>query len=253
MFTPAERQQLRDDLVAAAHEDDDVVGAALVGSAATGREDAWSDIDLVLQVRRAADPGEVASRWTSALYDRHQAAHHLDVIAGGVLYRVFLLRSSLQIDVSFWPEDQFRATEPGFTLLFGTPRPSTEPREPDVPGEIGMAWLYALHSRSAIARGRTWQATMMLDRLRDQLLALACQRYGLNPHHGREADRLPESVLTALAQARAASLDGSELARSHAALVRMLAEEVALHDPGLATRLSTPLEELTDVAIPPAV
>ncbi len=252
MFTPAERERLRDDLVAAAH-DDDVVGAALVGSAATGREDAWSDIDLVLQVRRDADPGEVAARWTTELYDRHGAAHHLDVVAGGVLYRVFLLASSLQIDISFWPEDQFRATEPGFMVLFGTPQAPSEPGEPDVPRGIGMAWLYALHSRSAIARGRLWQATMMLDHLRDQLLALACRRHRLNPHHGREADRLPASFLGSLADARARSLDGPELARSHAVLVRVLAEEVALHDPELATRLSTPLEELVDVAIPPAV
>ena len=197
---------------------------------------------------RDADPSEVASRWTARFYDQHGATHHLDVIAGGVLYRVFLLGSSLQIDVSFWPEDQFRATESGFALLFGTPQPSTEPREPDAAHEIGMAWLYALHSRSAIARGRVWQATMMLDHLRDQLLVLACVRHGLNPHHGREADRLPASVLTVLRQARAVSLTESELVRSHAALVRALADEVALHDPGLAADLSTPLGALARVS-----
>lgn len=244
MFTPAEREQLRRDLIETAHADDDVVGAALVGSAATGREDAWSDIDLVLQVRRDADPAEVASRWTTRFYDRHGAAHHLDVIAGGVLYRVFLLASSLQIDVSFWPEDQFRATESGFALLFGSPQPSTEPRDPEASREIGMAWLYALHSRSAIARGRVWQAIMMLDHLRDQLLMLACLRHGLNPHHGREADRLPASFLTALQQARAASMTETQLARSHAALVKILADEIALHDSSLAADLSTPLVEL---------
>jgi len=96
-----------------------------------------------------------------------------------VLYRVFVLSSSLQIDVSFCPEAQFRGTEQGFTLLFGTPRPSTEPSQPDASREIGMAWLYALYSRSAIARGRLWQATMMLDHLHDQLLVLACLRQGL--------------------------------------------------------------------------
>lgn len=247
MFTPAERAQLRQELVEAARADDDVVGAALVGSAATGREDLWSDIDLVLQVRREADPTDVAGRWTAHFYNQRGAAHHLDVIAGGVLYRVFLLASSLQIDVSFWPEDQFRATEPGFELLFGTPQPSTKPREPEASEEIGMAWLYALHSRSAIARKRVWQATMMLDHLRDQLLVLACMRHGLNPHHGREADRLPVSVLTVLHQARATSLAEPELVRSHTALVAALADEVALHDPVLSTDLSAPLRELARV------
>lgn len=157
MFTPVEREQLRDELIKTAHADNDVVGAALVGSAATGREDAWSDIDLALQVGHDADPATVASRWTAQFYDRQGAAHHLDVIAGGVLYRVFLLASSLQIDVSFWPEDQFRATEPGFTLLFGTPLPATEPADPNASREIGMACSTpCTHVRRslAIASGR---------------------------------------------------------------------------------------------------
>lgn len=247
MFTPDEREQLRAELINTARADDEVVGAALVGSAATGREDAWSDIDLVLSLRRDADPVQVADRWTAEFYGRHGAAHHLDVLAGGVLYRVFLLASSLQIDVSFWPEDEFRATEPGFTLLFGTPQPSTEPIEPNAAREIGMAWLYALHSRSAIARGRLWQATMMLDHLRDQLLVLACVRSGLNPHHGREADRLPASVLDPLQHARAVSTTLSELARSHAALVRALADEVAVHDSELSMRLNAPLDALARI------
>ncbi|HIZ34683.1 MAG TPA: nucleotidyltransferase domain-containing protein [Candidatus Ruania gallistercoris] len=247
MFTPTDRTQLRDALIAAAHADPAVVGAALVGSAATGREDAWSDIDLVLQIARDADPDEVAARWTDRLY-REGAADHLDVIAGGVLYRVFLLTSSLQVDLSFWPEDEFRGTEPGFELLFGTPQPATTPRVPDVRHLVGMAWLYALHARSAIARSRTWQAVIMLDHLRDQLLALACVRYDLNPHHGREADLLPAAFLTRLTSARAASTAPTELARSQRALLDLLAAEIREHDPALATRLAAPLHELATLA-----
>lgn len=247
MFTPGDRSSLRDTLIETAHADRDVVGAALVGSAATGREDPWSDIDLVLQIRADADPADVAERWTADLYADHGAVHHLDVIAGGVLYRVFLLASSLQVDVSFWPEHQFRATEQGFTLLFGTPQPSTEPADIDPAHVTGWAWLYALHSRSAIARGRTWQAVMMLDHLRDQVLALACIRHGLNPHHGREADRLPSSVLDALAAARAAGVEREELARSHDQLLRLLGDEIEQHDRDLSAQLRTPLRALARI------
>ena len=243
MFTPTERTRLREVLIEAAHDDPEVVGAALVGSAAAGREDAWSDIDLVLQIARDADPDTVAARWTDRLY-REGAADHLDVIAGGVLYRVFLLASSLQVDLSFWPEDEFRGTEPEFVLLFGTPRPSTSPQDPNVGLLVGMAWLYALHARSAIARSRTWQAVMMLDHLRDQLLALACVRFDLNPHHGREADRLPADLLAGLADARAASTSATDLARSHRGLLDLFAAEVGEHDAALASRLSSPLHEL---------
>lgn len=247
MFTPADREKLRDELIEAARADDEIVGAALVGSAATGREDAWSDIDLALQVSDSADPMAVARRWAAEFYGHHGAAHHLDVLAGGVLYRVFLLASSLQVDVSFWPEDQFRATEPGFEVLFGVPGPPAEAAAPDVSQAIGMAWLYALHSRSAIARGRIWQSVMMLDHLRDQLLVLGCLRHGLNPHHGREADRLPPPELDALLRARATAATAAELARSHEALVHLLAEEIARHDHRLSTRLNAPLGILTRV------
>ena len=249
MFTATDRTQLRDALIAAAHADPDVVGAALVGSVATGCEDAWSDIDLVLQIARDTDPDDVAARWTDRLY-REGAADHLDVVAGGVLYRVFLLASSLQVDLSFWPEDEFRGTEPGFELLFGTPQPATTPRTPEVPHLVGMAWLYALHARSAIARSRTWQAVMMLDHLRDQLLALACVRFDLNPHHGREADRLPAAFLTGLTTARATSITRAELTRSQRALLDLFAAEVREHDPALATRLSAPLCELAALPEP---
>jgi len=247
MFTKTERARLRDDLVEAARADEDIVGAALVGSAAAGLEDAWSDIDLVLQVSDDAVTDDVISRWTRRLYDRHGAAHHLDVTAGGVLYRVFFLDSSLQVDISFWPEDQFRATEPAVKVLFGTVEHAPRSSGPDVSQVIGWAWLYALHSRSAIARERSWQATMMLDHLRDQLLVLACLRHDLNPHHGREADRLPAAFLDALRSARATTTSASELARAHDALVRMLIDEVTAQDPVLGGRLSTPLEMLARI------
>jgi len=242
MFTTADRERLRDTLIATAEHDGEVVGAALVGSAATGREDAWSDIDLMLQID--GDPDAVAARWTAVFYAEHGAVHHLDVIADGVLYRVFLLASSLQVDVSFWPRDRFRATEPGFKLLFGTPNEPTESNAPNVVSMIGMGWLYALHARSAIARDRHWQAAMMLDHLRDTVLALACARLGLNHHHGREADRLPPEVLDALAEARAAAVDRAELARSNTALLKCFAAEVAAYDAALAQRLKPALGNL---------
>ncbi|MEV3937840.1 nucleotidyltransferase domain-containing protein [Glycomyces sp. NPDC049804] len=246
MFTIADRERLREELIDTARKDEEVIGAALVGSAATGREDTWSDIDLMLQIRDGADPGAIAEQWTSDFYARHGAVHHLDVFAGNVLYRVFLLESSLQVDVSFWPHDQFRGTEPGFKVVFGTPNPSTEPNAPDPVGMIGMGWLYALHARSAIARERHWQATLMLDHLRDEILALACARLGLNPHHGREADRLPPNILDALHHARAVSVDSQELIRSKRALLECFATEVALHDQALADRLRPALDHLAN-------
>jgi len=55
MFTPEERAHLRSDLLERAACDCRISGAAITGSATTGREDRWSDIDLALGVVDAAE------------------------------------------------------------------------------------------------------------------------------------------------------------------------------------------------------
>jgi hypothetical protein len=185
MFTPEDRDQLRDVLVAAARADGRMSGAALTGSGAVGATDRWSDVDLALGVASTADLGRVVADWTDRLYRVHAAVHHLDVVHERILYRVFLLASTLQVDLAFWPAVEFGATGPTFRLLFGTaaerpPRPA-----PSAAALIGMGWLYALHVHSSIARGRPWPAEYMLSGARDKVLARACLRHGLSVVEGR--------------------------------------------------------------------
>ena len=154
MFTPEERQRLREGLVAAAHADTRVTGAALTGSAAVGREDQWSDIDLALCVAAEADRTQVIADWTDRMYRQYACVHHMDVVRGATVYRVFLLSSTLQVDIAFWPETKFGVTAPTFRLLFGTA--NDRPAAPRTPATdlVDMGWLLALHARSSIARGR---------------------------------------------------------------------------------------------------
>src|SRR5262245_21617262 len=103
MFTPEDRNRLRDALVAAARADPRITAAALAGSAAAGAEDRWSDIDLALCLATDADPARVVADWTERMYREGGAVHHLDVYLGDILFRVFLLASTLQVDIAFWP------------------------------------------------------------------------------------------------------------------------------------------------------
>ena len=247
VFTVASRDRLRDTLVAAARADDDVTAAALVGSGATGTEDRWSDVDLALRLAEGADRKSVADRWTEALYAEHDAAHHVEVEADGALFRAFLLADSLQVDVSFWPADRFRATQPGFRLLFGAANEPTAPRGPDPERLAALGWLHALHVRSALSRGRWWQAAIMLDGVRDHVVALACLRHGLPPHQGRGVDGLPDAELRALAESRAHGIEHDELVRSHGALLELLSDEISRHDGELARRLATPMRLLAEM------
>lgn len=245
MFTPEERTQLRDALVTAARADPRITGAALTGSAAVGAEDRWSDIDLALGVAGGADPRRVIADWTDRMYQECAAVHHLDVHRGATLFRVFLLASTLQVDLAFWPAAEFGAVGPTFRLLFGTANQPCVRPPPDAAALIGMGWLYALHARSSIARGRAWQAEYMVSGMRDQVLALACLRHGAPAVEGRGIDALPPEATAAVAAGLVRSLDAAELRRAFGVVTDALIAEVGRADADLADRLRAPLKELT--------
>jgi predicted nucleotidyltransferase len=140
MFTPGDRDRVRAELISAARSDEAIAGAALTGSAAVDGEDRWSDIDLALGLAEGADSALVIARWTERMYVDHDAIHHLDIVSGATVCRVFMLASTLQVDISFAPAAEFGAVAPAFRLLFGT-AVSREPRpEPAArPGLVGQA------------------------------------------------------------------------------------------------------------------
>ena len=241
MFTAGSREALRERLLEHARSSPAITAAALVGSAAAGTEDDWSDIDLALRLAQGAPQDLVAAEWTERLEREHGAAHHLDVWSGRTLFRVFLLPDSLQVDLSFWQPDDFRASGGPFHLLFGEagePEPATVP---DPEHLVGMAWLHALHVRSALARGRLWQAATMLDGLREQLITLTCLRAGLPAHQGRGTDRLPRDMLAALAVTRPAAVQADAITRAFDAAAALLIDQASIDDPRLAERLREPV------------
>ena len=109
MFTADERDRLREQIVAAARADKRITGAAITGSAAVDHQDAWSDIDLFFGVADGDDIPSVMSDVTDVMYREHGALHHFDVVAGPATYRVFLMASTLQVDLAFTPASSFGA------------------------------------------------------------------------------------------------------------------------------------------------
>ena len=140
------------------------------------------------------DLNQVVADWTARLYREHAAVTSLDVKRGSVLYRVFLLQSTLQVDLSFWRPNEFRALGEKFALTFGNAQDPIAESVPEVREVIGMAWLYALHARSSIARARLLQAEYMLSGMRDHVFALARLRHGVGFGQGRGLDDLPEPM-----------------------------------------------------------
>jgi hypothetical protein len=246
MFTSEERAHLRSDLLEDAARDCRISGAAITGSRAIEQEDQWSDIDLAFGVVDAAEMTSVLSDWTARMYGRHLALHHLDVISGAWIYRVFLLPSTLQVDLAFVPGTEFRALAPTFRLMSGwanEPRHAPPPRPLDI---IGLGWLYALHARSCIARQKLWQAEYMISGIRDHTFALACIRHHLPAVHGRGIDRLPADVTAQFEGSLVRELNVVELSRAFRAVMAALLSEIRSADSELAGRLQEALTHLTE-------
>ncbi|MFN7933191.1 MAG: hypothetical protein U0R19_07675 [Bryobacteraceae bacterium] len=232
-------------LLARAANDARLSGAAITGSAAAARLDRWSDIDLAFGVRAAADLADALSDWTSHMYSTHDAVHHVDVQAGAWTYRVFLLANSLQVDLAFVTEEEFRALSPEFQLVSGVAREAQHMPHPPAGYLIGFGWLYALHARSSIARAKQWQAEYMISGMRDTALALACLRHGLPAVHGRGLHHLPAAVTNPFIDSLVRTMDVAELRRAYAAGVELLAEEIREADVELSARLAPALTLLT--------
>jgi hypothetical protein len=246
VFSSQRREQIRGELVAAARADPGIGGAAHLGSAALGLQDRWSDIDLALCLVPGADSNEVLLDWTTRLYRDYAAVANYDVRRGDILYRVFLLDNTLQVDLSFWPSSKLRAAGPKFSLIFGAAEEPIPAPVPDLNDLIGMAWLYALHARSSIARSRLLQAEHMLSGMRDNVLALICNRHGVASVQGRGLDDLPEQQRARAAECLARSLEPVELKRAFRLTTDSLLQEVQYADHGLATKLERPLNRMVN-------
>src|SRR3954447_25036611 len=109
MFTVAQRDALREQVIALAEEDDRVVAAAAVGSLAVdGGGDHLSDVDMTFGVDDRVRIVDVLDDWTRRISGEFDAIPLVDLERGPTIYRVFLLRDLLQLDLSMTPARSFR-------------------------------------------------------------------------------------------------------------------------------------------------
>lgn len=228
MFTVAQRESVRDRVLALAESDGRVVAGAAVGSLALGGGDRFSDLDLTFAVADGVAVGDVLDDWTRALSDELAAVRLVDLERGPTTYRVFLLNDLLQLDLSMTPAARFTPAGPRFRLLFGQTAaegPEVRATPPVAADILGWGVIYALHSRSCIERGRVWQAEHYVGAVRDHALTLACARHGLQAFQARGYDDLPAEVLARFAGTHVTSLEPEALRAALSAVVRELIRE----------------------------
>src|SRR5919199_1589217 len=131
MFTAEERDQVRDRIIEMARSDPRITAGALIGSMAAGLGDRWSDIDITFGIEEGISLRAVLDDWTAQFNSELGALQHWDLPFGPSIYRVFLLPSGLEVDVSVTPQQEFHPRSPRWRTLFGTAGDATQPTPPD--------------------------------------------------------------------------------------------------------------------------
>jgi hypothetical protein len=236
VFTPEERDRVRDWVFAIARADERITGGAVTGSRAVGREDRWSDIDTAFGFAQGVEPGSILRDWTTALRREFDVVHLFDLQRAVTTYRVFLLSNGLEVDISLTPEAAFGPHGRTFQLVFGE---ATEqaPHEIDRDELIGWGWIFLLYARTGIERGRPWQAEYGIAQARHTGLALASLRHDLPTSDARGNDELPVDVTQSWRTSLVRSFHMGELRRALRAAGHSYLREVREVDPDLADRL----------------
>ncbi|HEY4418283.1 MAG TPA: nucleotidyltransferase domain-containing protein [Pseudonocardia sp.] len=244
MFEVERRERVRAQLLERARIDERILGAAITGSAASGREDRWSDIDLFLGVADGIEVEEVLGDWSSFVYRELGGLHHFDLRPGRQIYRAFLLDGPLEVDLGFAPSGGFGPVgDGGFEVVFGAPA-ERRALPPVDPGHlIGLTWHHVLHARIAIERGAPWQAEHWISAVRDHTITLACHRLALPTSYAKGADALPPEVTGPISEAFVRSLDAGELTRALRAATEAFLTELRATDSSVLTTLQEPLRE----------
>jgi len=243
MFTTEERDHVRDRIIEMAKSDSRVTAGALIGSTAAGLGDRWSDIDITFGIEDGTSLKTVLDDWTTWFDSEMGALQHWDLPFGPSIYRVFLLSSGLEVDVSVTPQQDFHPRSPRWRTLFGSAGEMKQSPPADPQNLIGQGWHLVLHSRAAIERGKPWHAEYCMSELRDHTLALMCLRLGESTAYAKGVDRLPTSVTNPVADALVRSLDKPELRRALGVATECFIAELETWDAELCARLKPILQE----------
>jgi predicted nucleotidyltransferase len=251
MFTPDDRDAIRERATVILREDERVEAAVLTGSLGRGDGDRWSDIDLVAVIADGVDVATLADEWNALAYREWPVAHHYATEFGSTLVRGYLLRDALLLDMAFTPIDDFSAWAP-VSVLFDrggrttdvAAHPAPWAPTPDPGREAGFAAHDVLHACVAANRGRRWQSLYYLQRVRTRTLALASERHGFDSDELTRVDDLPPAELVGLDGSLVASLDRAAVLGAVDAATHAFLAELRRHDEALAERLAEPLTNL---------
>jgi hypothetical protein len=249
VFDVVFRDEVENFLIRLAEVDERITAAAVVGSRAHTEGDRWSDIDLTFAVADAVEPVGLLDEWAASLRAQFDGTALFDLAAGPITYRVFLLPGALQVDLSVTPTSQFAPRGDTFRLLFGAAKDPVATGPRDSTQTFGHAVHHAVRARVCIERGRTIQAEYWISSLRNEALALASRRAGVQDWHARGAHLLPTETRERFADALVRSIDRAELSRALEVAIGLLIDH-SDQAPTLAARVENHLRAIAGLEAP---
>lgn len=251
-MTPlVDREAIKSRLIEYARNDPGIVGAALVGSTASGG-DRWSDLDLTFAVSPNTTVEAMLESWTDWIEAEFGGVKLVDLPIPGTIYRVFLFPGALQVDLSFSEQGVFGSRGPQFELIFGQPVRHPHTVVDASPADtFGWAIHHLVRANVGIERHCLWQAEYWIRQARDAALNLACFRHRIQARHGVGFDNLPSDVTDRYIEAIAHSLEPDELRRSLAVVTRLTLEEAEYTVP-TTRHVATILSSIEDEPVMPS-
>jgi len=264
LFSPEERQQVLDRILAALRTDSRIAGVVIVGSGAEGFEDGYSDLDLSVVVAVDDDVLPVYREWKSRIQELFPVVSCFQTAYGPYSYLYgFFLDNFLELDVGFLCLNNLRAKRGRWKVGFdrtgkiecimqsswaGGERPNIQEI---YLSRLNSIWHYITHVVASVERGQPWRALHYLEEVRNRTVELAGLRRGLETRHFRQVDQLPEECRFELQQTLVSSTEATDIMRAlRKATTCFFREAQALEETlglTLASSLEVKLREYLDL------
>jgi hypothetical protein len=254
LFTEEERHDTLEALLGALRQDERLAGVILVGSAAEGFDDRFSDIDLTVVVADQYPVADIFSAWITRIAGLFPVVSSFEVnYAENMFLGGFLLDNFLELDIGFLSLRDLFAKRSRWQVAFdrsdqieGIMRASWEKRsetglEIEYRRLLDSIWHYISHVTISVARGHTWRALHYLEIVRTRAVEMACIGRGLDPHHFRPVHQLPSEFLDGLQETLLVDTSDEKIYRALEKAAALFFAECHAIDQILAKDLSTEL------------
>ena len=241
-YSPEYRQSTLDRVLDALEADERITGVLVVGSGSVGFDDDYSDIDLCI----VCPDGQTLSIYQDW---RERFEKLLPVIGcSPVTYGphshlyALLLDGFLELDAGFIGMGSLAAKRERWKVAFDRSgniadimtrnwanRPQVDLKSEYLRRADGI-WHHILHVRQALRRRQVWRARHYLETVRNLIMELAGIRLGLEMNHFRDADKLPNELLSDIEQTIPTGIMEAEILHALACAVDCFFREAYVWD-----------------------